>query len=189
MLGPCEGAHDPRNDAALVRVCNEGDETARRQAFSVLFQRHRAGVLRIARRYAADDATAEDAVHDTFEYLLHRFPPEGKGVRLTARLTTLLYVVAEHAALAAARRASRCAGCDVDPDDLPAAQPPESDFFEAMLDALPPAQRETMRLRFGEDCPYCEIADRTGVPVGTVKSRVHQARDKLRRLAAAHQFD
>ena len=138
----------------------------------------------MARRYV-DETTAEDAVQGTFEYLLHRFPPEGPGLRLTAKLKTLLYVVVHHAAVSAARRAARCAGCDVDPDDLPAPDPPDNDGFEALLDALPESQRETMRLRFGEDCPYCEIADQLGVPVGTVKSRINKAKHRLRALAAS----
>ena len=137
--GPVSQGRGPRPWAAAWMAASS--------AF-VLSRRHRAGVLRMARRYV-DETTAEDAVQDTFEYLLHRFPPEGPGLRLTAKLKTLLYVVVHHAAVSAARRAARCAGCDVDPDDLPAPDPPDNDGFEALLDALPESQRETVRLRFG----------------------------------------
>ena len=184
----CETQDEKPTDAALVKACNEGDAAERWQAFNTLFLRYRQKVLDIAHRYASDDSTAEDAMQDTFEYLLRRFPPQGRGLRLTAELATLLYIVAKHCAFTASRRARRCAGCGVDPDDLPAPEPPDDDAFEALLADLPPAQRETLRLRFGEDCPYCEIAERQGVPVGTVKSRINHAMRRLRQLAAAHQL-
>lgn len=179
---------DPRSDAALVRVCNEGGEDAKRQAMSILWSRHHDFVRRVARRYASDEATAEDAVQDVFEYLLRRLAPGGPGIKAGAKLTTLLYIVAEHAALAASRRMSRCESCGVDPDDLPAPEPPDPDGFEALIARLPPPQREAIRLRFGEDCPYCEIAERQGVVIGTVKSRINHAMDRLRKLAAAHEL-
>ena len=183
-----EGDADPRSDAALVRVCNEGGEDAKRQAMSILWRRHHDYVLRVALRYASDEATAEDAVQDVFEYLLRRSAPDGPGIKAGAKLTTLLYVVAEHAAFAASRRMHRCESCGVDPDDLPAPEPPDPDGFEALIAGLPPPQREAMRLRFGEDCPYREIAARQDVVLGTVKSRINHAMNRLRELAAVHEL-
>lgn len=188
MPKPDDGDADPRSDAALVRVCNEGGEDAKRQAMSVLWRRHHDYVLRVAHRYASDEATAEDAVQDVFEYLLRRLAPDGPGIQARAKLTSLLFVVAEHAALAASRRMRRCENCGVDPDDLPAPESPDPNGFEALIVRLPPPQREAIRLRFGEDCPYCEIAERQNVPLGTVKSRINHAMDRLRKLAAAHEL-
>ena len=136
MPKPDEGDADPRSDAALVRVCNEGGEDAKRQAMSILWRRHYDYVLRVARRYASDEATAEDAVQDVFEYLLRRLAPDGPGIQARAKLTSLLFVVAEHAALAASRRMRRCENCGVDPDDLPAPESPDPDGFEALIARL-----------------------------------------------------
>ncbi len=53
------------------------------------------------------------------------------------------------------------------------------------IGALPPAYRTVASLSFVEDLPYAEIADALRLPVGTVRSRLHRARRKLRRLLAA----
>jgi RNA polymerase sigma-70 factor (ECF subfamily) len=50
------------------------------------------------------------------------------------------------------------------------------------IEALPPEFRQTITLRDLDGCSYKEIADITGVPVGTVMSRLSRARADLRRL-------
>jgi RNA polymerase sigma-70 factor (ECF subfamily) len=47
---------------------------------------------------------------------------------------------------------------------------------------LPPVYREVIVLREMEDMPYRDIADVTGVPVGTVMSRLSRARAELKKL-------
>ena len=173
---------DPRSDAALVRACNEGGEVKQR-AMSILWRRHHDFVLRVARRYTSDEATAEDAVQDVFEYLFRRLTPGDAGIKAGAKRTTLLYMVAEHAALAASRRMRRCEICGVNPDDL--SGPPNPDG-RGMIADLSPVQREAIHLRFGEDCPYCE-AERQNMSLGTVKARIHDAIDRWRQLAAVHE--
>jgi len=48
------------------------------------------------------------------------------------------------------------------------------------LAALGPAEREVWRLMYEEDRPVAEVAELTGVPAGTVKSRAHRVRRVLR---------
>jgi RNA polymerase sigma-70 factor (ECF subfamily) len=55
----------------------------------------------------------------------------------------------------------------------------------AALGGLPPAQRTAIVLRYYLDLSEAEMADRLGVPPGTVKSRLHAARTRLRRLLPA----
>ena len=50
------------------------------------------------------------------------------------------------------------------------------------LDALPAEQRELVHLSFFEGLPHTVIAERTGLPLGTVKSRIRLAFSRLRRL-------
>ena len=174
-----------RSDAELVRACNEGDESLRAAAVTVLYERYHVRLLWFARCQLKDPTVAEEAVQDTFEYLLRRIPPRGVGLHLRTKLTTKLYNVTKHNALAAARRAKKYEGCGLDPDELPSREPPDADAFEAILARLPPAQRETLRIRFVEDCPYSEIAARLRIPIGTVRSRIHHALKTLQRMAAA----
>lgn len=176
---------DSRDDAALVALCNEGDVAKRREAFGALYRRYLPCVERIARRFAPDEATAEDATQDTFEWLLRQLPPHGTGIQLNAKVTTLLYPVARHAAQAAGRRATRCAASAMDPDDLPAPEEaPVDDTLDKGLAALPPLGRQAMLLHLVDGLTYLEISARLGVPVGTAKSRVCIATRRLRKWAA-----
>ncbi len=54
--------------------------------------------------------------------------------------------------------------------------------FVAALEQLPPAHREALTLHFLEDFPLEEVAAITATPLGTVKSRLHYAKKKLREL-------
>ena len=165
---------DPRSDEALVEACNEGDAREAAKAFEALYRRHQDYVLRVALRFVSDTDTALDVLQETFAHLLRRFPPAGEGIELTARLTTLLYTVAKNNAITALRKAGRWeASEDVAPDDLPAPAPADSDDLHKVLAALPQGQREVLQLRFVDDLRLNEIAAVLGIPLGTVKSRLH----------------
>lgn len=74
---------------------------------------------------------------------------------------------------------------------VPAVEPAETTRDEARAEAarvsaallkLPPEQREVVQLRIHEGCPFKEVAERTGVPLGTVHSRYRYAMKRLRSL-------
>jgi RNA polymerase sigma-70 factor (ECF subfamily) len=56
--------------------------------------------------------------------------------------------------------------------------------LHAALERLSKPDRELLSLRYGEDLTQAAIARRLGIPIGTVKVRLHRARDKLRRAYA-----
>lgn len=59
------------------------------------------------------------------------------------------------------------------------------DFTDSMLDtlgALPPAQREVCMLRYRDEMSYAEIALVIGTSVGTVRSRLHYAKQRMHEL-------
>jgi len=70
---------------------------------------------------------------------------------------------------------------DDDPCDFLIRQEQEAEFMR-LLNQLPPPQRAVLLLHFVEDFSLEEIADITGVNLGTVKSRMHYAKKTLRRL-------
>lgn len=70
-------------------------------------------------------------------------------------------------------------------DELLSAE--QSELFLAAIDLLPADHRAVVLLHYLEDFDLAEIADITDVPLGTVKSRLHHARQKLRhQLAPAY---
>ena len=84
---------DLRNDHDLLAAVRCGDD----RAFEVLYHRHRDWAVRVAYRYTRDRNSALDAMQETFLYLLRKAPT----LTLTSKLTTFLYPVVKHQALAA----------------------------------------------------------------------------------------
>ena len=54
--------------------------------------------------------------------------------------------------------------------------------IKAVIGLLPPAYRELILLRHSQDLSYDEIADVTGLPLGTVKNRLFRAREMMREI-------
>jgi RNA polymerase sigma-70 factor (ECF subfamily) len=54
-------------------------------------------------------------------------------------------------------------------------------FIEKALNSLPPAQRAVLVMCDYDDLRYDEIATVLGMPIGTVRSRIHRAREELRK--------
>lgn len=166
---------DPRTDQELVDALNRG-ETA---AFDAFYFRYRDWVYRLAFRFTGSDADAADVLQETFKYLLSK---TGR-LTLTARMTTLLYPAVKNLSLAARRARARYVGsADAYTLPVPAAATEGTPRGElaAVLAGLSEAHRETVLMRFVDDMSLEEIAAALGVPVGTVKSRLHHALAMLR---------
>ena len=175
MTGPL----DRLSDDDLVAICNDGGAADAAAAFNTLYRRHKDYVLRVAMRFLGDHDAALDVLQETFGYLLGKFPPPGKGLTLTARLTTFLYPVAKNNAITLIRKTHRD-GEAVDPDSLPSPHVDADDDLGRILSVLPADRREVLTLRFVDDLSLREIADVLEIPLGTVKSRLHLAVKLLR---------
>ena len=172
------------DDDSLVAVCNSGDADAAIAAFETLYRRHRDFVLRVALRFTHDRELAADVLQETFTYLLGRFPPRGPGLILTARLTTYLYPIAKNFAITAVRKAERFDSGDRDPDSYPQAEhrSMHGDEIDRALAALTAERREVLTLRFVDGMSLAEIGTTLGIPLGTVKSRLHLALKRLKEM-------
>jgi len=167
-------------ERALVDAANRGEASA----FEELYHAHRDQVFRLATRFTATHADALDVLQETFVHLWRRFP----GFSLEGRLASFLYPVVLNAARNAGRKARRTAHTDEALDQLAAppgapGEPGAGDPREELtlvLAALPEGQREVLLLRFVDDLELAEIAAALSIPLGTVKSRLHQALGKLR---------
>ena len=164
---------DPRSDHDLIAALNAGDAAA----FDALYYRYRDRILRLAYRFTANHADAQDVLQETFSYLYKKFP----GFRLTASMTTFLYPVVRNLSLEIHRKKRTATTTSADIlAELPGfAAGDQIDQIRAELAAamanLSPEHRQTVLLRFVDDLTMEEIAAATAVPVGTVKSRLHHA--------------
>jgi RNA polymerase sigma-70 factor (ECF subfamily) len=68
-----------------------------------------------------------------------------------------------------------------DPEKL-AVQSAEREYLMRALNSLPPRSREVLVLRELEGCSYKEIAEITGIPMGTVMSTLSRARERLHQM-------
>ena len=149
--------------------------------FRTAFDEHKDAVYRFAWRMAGPDA-AEDIAQDVFLALLQeraRFDP-ARGT-----LRTFLLGIARNLALKRWRDAHRWTELDADEVEAPPCdmtQGETADLVAAAVRALPPLQREVVILAEYEELSLEEIARAVETEVGTVKSRLHRARQNLKRM-------
>ena len=166
-----------QDDRALVARANAGEAAA----FTALYRAHGDWAYAVAQRLVGDRDDARDVVQEAFDALFGKFP----GFVLASSIRAYLYPVLRHCAISALRRKRRIVPLDPEAAAARAPQPgwergSPSDF-DRMIAALPAEQRAVVRLRFGLDFRLEEIADALGVPLGTVKSRLHHALAALRK--------
>jgi len=166
------GAPPTSGDDDLVARANRGDAAA----FEELYRRHRDWVVSLAYRFTADRDDAVDVLQDTFSYLFGKFP----GFELKSSLRTLLYPVVKHLSLDRKRRQQVSEPVDPDLIAVDAPEPGSGTALARALDELHEGQREVVLLRFVDDMSLEQIAAAVDVPVGTVKSRLHNAIQVLR---------
>lgn len=169
-------------DAALARRVVEDRDQA---AFDALYDRHAAAVYGLARRVLRDPALAEDVCQEVFLGFWaapERFDPSRGTLR------TWLMVIVHRRSVDVVRRAiaRRTVGLgdDVGPQTEDAQDTAlrraDADSVRLALAALPPTQRQALLLAYWGGHTQAEIADLTGVPIGTVKSRVYTGFRRLR---------
>jgi RNA polymerase sigma-70 factor, ECF subfamily len=166
------------SDSDLVRVAIAGDL----RGFELIVERYRDVVLRVAARIAGDE-DAEDVAQDAFLRAYHRLARwRGDG-----EFRTWLLRIAHNAALdnVASRRSGDVQFADTAADEPDAPERTPAARLEAVerrrrldlkLKALSPPHRTVLVLRDVEGLSYNEIADVAGMPVGSVKARLHRAR-------------
>jgi RNA polymerase sigma-70 factor (ECF subfamily) len=149
-----------------------------RDAFAALYERYADVVYAFLRRMLGDDATAEDALQDTFLRIARSLP--SFRVDGPAALSTWILTIARRAAFTPRRPPPSVplrepAAVGPAPVELAAVRR----RLEDALGALSPEQREVFVLRELSQLSYDEIAAAVGVDVGTVRSRLHRARAAL----------
>ena len=188
-----------------VRELSDGDIIAgtvagRLDGFEELVRRYQRPITGYVFRMVGDYESALDVTQEVFIKVynsLHKYSSEYK-------FSTWLYRIAHNAAVDHLRRNS------ITPQSLEAenadgsfqiqiesrASSPEQDRersewrteIDSVVRTLPPAYRDLIMLRHGQDLSYDEIAEVTGLPLGTVKNRLFRAREMMREIFIARGF-
>lgn len=173
--------NDPNADL-VERVARARD----RQAFAALFHHFAPRIKAYLVRLGSDSATAEELTQEAMTLLWRK---AALFDRHKSSVSTWLFRVARNRRIDALRRQKVL---DIEPDDpvlVPAAPVHADDAIDGRLrdervrvalQSLPPEQVELIRLSFFVGRSHSEIAEQTGVPLGTVKSRIRLAFARLR---------
>ena len=182
-------ADSKQDDVILVRLIAEG-ETA---ALGELYDRYNRLVFSIALAVVGDEATASEITLDVFTRVWQRagsYRPE------QAKVTTWLTAITRHHAIDVLRRQNvRPEAHSLSWDGLPP-QAATSDLEEnvelalqrqrirAAVVQLPAEQQEVLALAYFKGYSHQQIAGLLKQPLGTVKTRIRSAMQKLRQLLA-----
>lgn len=185
---------DPKElDRQKVRAAQAGD----REAFDYLVERHKDIVYAVAYRFAKDPDLALDLSQDVF-IRAYRGIRSFKG---KSSFSTWLYRIAMNTCIDYTRKRSRSVDSSTVPEEVAeyadsepvrrgAPSGPRSDTLSSELgeqiqraiDLLPDYHKSVFVLYEIEGLSYKEIAEVVGCSIGTVMSRLHYARKKLRTM-------
>ncbi len=186
------------NDQDLVREAVAGHEAA----FTELIRRYQRPVFSLIYRMVRDRELAEDLAQETFVKVLNAIG----SYRPEYKFSSWIFKIANNAAIDQLRRreldtlsldgSPHAQTADaVEATTLQIGDPRESQLDEvanrelgsridAAIARLRPEYRSCIILRHVEGRPYEEIAEVLGLPLGTVKTYIHRARNELRILLA-----
>jgi RNA polymerase sigma factor (sigma-70 family) len=173
-----------RTDEELLEAVAAGDE----EALGALYDRFGRVAYGVALRILRDRALAEDAVQEAF-LALWRSAERYRQER--AKPATWILTLVHRRAVDLVRREDRRRGEPLDEAPEPATAgsvPEEANLRErrtavqAALRELPADQRQALELAYYGGYTQSELADRLGVPLGTVKSRMFAGLTRLREL-------
>ena len=167
--------------AALLTAVRDGQDKA---AFAALFRHFAPRIKAFLMKSGASAALAEECAQDVMATLWqksHLFDPS------RASVATWVFTIARNRRIDALRKSRR-----PEPEDLPWGPEAEPDQAEAMemqqetdrlgaaLAQLPAKQRSLIERAYYGDLTHSEIALETGLPLGTIKSRIRLALERLR---------
>ena len=158
-----------------------------REAFAELFAFFAPRVKSYVLRLGAVDSVAEEVVQDVMVTVWRK---AGLFDRRQASVSTWIFRIARNRRIDLYRRAARPPLDEEEPLILPSAPPaPDAALDAAQREAavraaladLPPEQLDLVRAAYYEGLSHSEIVEKTGLPLGTVKSRIRLAFEKLRK--------
>ncbi len=167
--------------AELLERCKKGE----RGAMELLVRRYRDGAYALARALSGDEHLAEDAVQEAF---VEAFSRLGQLRDPDAFAGWLRRIVRTRVGRIIRKRRERLSEMAMDgaargdgPGEA-AATNEMAGLVRQSIDGLSAANRETARLYYLDELDQTTVADRLGVPEGTVRRRLHDSRRQLREM-------
>jgi RNA polymerase sigma-70 factor (ECF subfamily) len=168
------------DEAVLALVARSDDD-----ALAALYDRYGRAAYALALRILRDPALAQDAVQDAF-LAVWRTAPSYDPAR--GAPSTWLMTLVHRRAVDVVRREDRRRAAPLEDAPVPAGDATDEAVevrderarVRLALDVLTPAEREALELAYYGGLSQSEIAERLGVPLGTVKSRMFAGLGKLR---------
>jgi len=157
----------------LIIRCQLGDECA----FERLVRTYHARLRYFVRQLVASPDTADDVLQEVWVAVFRKIA----SLREADAFVTWLYRIARHKAYHAIRRPQHVHLAE--DQNVPGPEDNEPCEFVQLNDALgllQPEHREVLILRYFEEMHYSAIAEALACPVGTVRSRLHVAKMRLR---------
>ena len=164
----------------LVSAIRSGDE----QAMAQLYERYSPIVYSVALRVLGETGAAEDILQDVFMQLWRR-PDSFDASR--GSLPAWLAVISRNRAIDSLRK--RRPETDiadvivsVEPNLAGAEWSGAMEKIRGALGSMPPPQRSALEMAYFEGLSHTEIAERTGEPLGTIKTRIRSGLLALRKV-------
>jgi RNA polymerase sigma-70 factor (ECF subfamily) len=155
------------------------------EAFRTLYGQYRLPLFRFAFRLTGAADVAEDIVHDCFVGLFRGGFHSGRGSERTYLYAAIRNLSRKHYRDNGREDLTDDVGEPVDPSNDPLVAVVSKETSEGVrlaVEALPLLQREVLVLFEYEELPLEEIAKIVDAELGAVKSRLHRARERLRKV-------
>lgn len=189
MIGPGSSAPTARAADRHRASCLHGEGNAHDTSFSGRVEAELPSMLRVARSILRSEDLAWDAVQETLLRVWKcGWLPDGPVLKRLTRLSSLHILRCarrrtRHEEIASGLASRRC--CEDDPFEK-LGREDDGAAIAAAVRTLTVAHRQVYELYELEGVGYAEIASELNVPVGTVRSRLHRARNEMRRQLEAH---
>jgi RNA polymerase sigma-70 factor (ECF subfamily) len=181
------GALSPSNvsDKILIRSMANGDK----RAFKLLYVRHHMRIFRFVIRLVGNESTAEEVVNDVFLQAWRH----AQGFKGNSQVGTWLLAIARFKAISKCRRRSEdqlnegTAAVIEDCSDTPSVameKRERSAILQKCLAKLSPIHRDVINLIYYQGKKVEEVAQFTGAPISTIRTRMHYARNRMAELLA-----
>jgi RNA polymerase sigma factor (sigma-70 family) len=196
---PVATMFDRQADLKTIRRCKRGEEAA----FAEILARYRSAIYNLCWRMVRNDEDAHDLAQEVFIKvfrLLDRYDEQYAFSSWLFRIATnhcidhlrrqrLRFLSVERDGGAGDEEAEMQIPSDGPQPDVVLQRREALERLEEVIADLPPHYRVITLLRHDQQLSYEEIAETLQLPLGTVKARIHRARNMIQQMLAARKYD